>query len=678
MRGSDLRLASRRIAVARALMLLAFAGLAARAAHLSVVDERGADRGEAQSRRLLTLPPARGTIVDRSGAALAISVEAPSVYAVPSRIDDVDGTATALARVFGAKATALAARLRGHPSFLFLERWVSPEQARRVRTLALPGVGVLREPRRVYPYRELAAQILGFVNIDAVGVRGIEQQENRWLRGTARRLPAERDARGRLLVSGGEERWSTAGGDVALTIDAALQADAESALHEAVARTGARGGVVISMDPRSGDLLALAELPGFDPNRFRELDYDATRSRAFLDAAEPGSTLKTFLIAAALEDGVIGADDRFDCENGVFEIPGKTIRDHDPHGELTALEILRVSSNIGAAKIARALGPRAHYKMLRRFGFGTSTRSRFPDESAGVLRSWRGWKPVDHATIAFGQGVSVTPIQLVAATAAIANGGEWVRPRLVGARRVAGQPWQPTDRETARRVLRAETASALMAMLEEVVGPDGTGSAAALRGVRVAGKTGTAQKLDPKTRRYARNRFRAWFVGIVPADDPRLVILTGLDEPRRPTHTGGAAAAPLFARVAAAQLSRFGIFTAPQPAPSRAVPTQTAQAAPAPSVSSAPPRAAPEPAAAARALPVLARIDDRVLLPDLRGLTVEQVKRITAEGALAVEISGSGRAIAQDPPPGTVVPAHAGRIRVRFAAGGVGGGEEEG
>jgi len=335
-RGRDLRLASRRIAVARALMLLAFAGLAARAAHLSVVDERGADRGEAQSRRLLTLPPARGTIVDRSGAALAISVEAPSVYAVPSRIDDVDGTAAALARVFGAKATALAARLRGHPSFLFLERWVSPEQARRVRTLALPGVGVLREPRRVYPYRELAAQILGFVNIDAVGVRGIEQQENRWLRGTARRLPAERDARGRLLVSGGEERWSTAGGDVALTIDAALQADAESALHEAVARTGARGGVVISMDPRSGDLLALAELPGFDPNRFRELDYDATRSRAFLDAAEPGSTLKTFLIAAALEDGVIGADDRFDCENGVFEFPARpsattTLTASSPH-----------------------------------------------------------------------------------------------------------------------------------------------------------------------------------------------------------------------------------------------------------------------------------------------------------------------------------------------------------
>jgi cell division protein FtsI (penicillin-binding protein 3) len=666
-RGRDLRLAARRVAVTRALLLLAFAGLAARAAHLSVVDDRGAERGEAQSHRLLTLPPERGTIVDRAGATLAISVDAPSIYAVSTRIDDVDRTAASLSRVLGMPTPVLADRLRGESSFRFLERWVSAEQARRVEALGLPGVGVLREPRRVYPYKQLAARVVGFANIDAVGVRGIEQQENRWLRGTARRLPVERDARGQLLVSGGQERWSTAGGDVALTIDATLQADAESALREAMGKTGARRGFVISMDPHSGDLLALAELPSFDPNGFRKLDYDETRSRAFLDAAEPGSTLKTFLIAAALERGVIGPDDRFDCENGVFEIPGKTIRDHHPHGELTAPEILQVSSNIGAAKIALALGPRAHYEMLRRFGFGEPTRSHFPDESAGVLRSWRSWRPVDHVTIAFGQGISATPIQLVDAMATIANGGQRVQPRLVAARRVAGRPWQPNAPAAPQRVVSPETAAAVTAMLEGVVAPDGTGAAAALRGVRVAGKTGTAQKLDPTTGRYAPDRFDAWFVGVVPADDPKLVILAGLDEPRRPTHTGGAAAAPLFARVAAAQLSRFGIFTAPQPARPRPVPTRTARAVPAPSVSSAPPRAASAPAAAPKAIPGLVRIDDRVLLPDLRGLTVEEVKRITAEGALAVEISGSGRAIAQEPPPGTVLAAREGRVRVRFA-----------
>ncbi len=550
-------------------MLLALVGLAGRAIHLTVVDDRGAQRGEAQTRRWLTLPPERGTIVDRNGAEFAISVRAPSIFADSSQIEDIPRAANLLAPILARDASDLEARLRKHSSFQFLSRWISASQAERVSALDLRGIGVLHEPRRVYPHKELAAQILGFANIDAVGVRGIEQQEDAWLRGSVRRLRAERDAHRDLLISADTTPWSTAGGDVALTIDAALQADAEASLREAAARTGAIGGFVISMDPYSGDILALAELPGFDPNRFRHVDYASTRSRAFLDASEPGSTLKAFLIAAALESGTITPDTRFDCENGAFRIRGRTIRDRKPYGSLTAVDILRVSSNIGAAKIANALGPRAHHAMLKRFGFGEPTRSRFPGESAGVLRPWREWRPIDHATIAFGQGVSVTPIQLVAATAVFANRGEWVRPRLVSARRAAGRSWQPVHRETVRRVLQPKTAASVMAMLEEAVGPGGTGQAATLRGVRVAGKTGTAQKLDPATHRYSHDRFRAWFIGIVPADNPRLVILAGLDEPRPPTHTGGSAAAPLFAEVAAAQLSRLGIITQPERVASR-------------------------------------------------------------------------------------------------------------
>ena len=550
-------------------MLLALVGLAGRAIHLTVVDDRGAQRGEAQTRRWLTLPPERGTIVDRNGAEFAISVRAPSIYADSSQIEDIPRAANLLAPILARDASDLEARLRKHSSFQFLSRWISASQAERVSALDLRGIGVLHEPRRVYPHKELAAQILGFANIDAVGVRGIEQQEDAWLRGSVRRLRAERDAHRDLLISADTTPWSTAGGDVALTIDAALQADAEASLREAAARTGAIGGFVISMDPYSGDILALAELPGFDPNRFRHVDYASTRSRAFLDASEPGSTLKAFLIAAALESGTITPDARFDCENGAFRIRGRTIRDRKPYGSLTAIDILRVSSNIGAAKIANALGPRAHHAMLKRFGFGEPTQSRFPGESAGVLRPWREWRPIDHATIAFGQGVSVTPIQLVAATAVLANRGEWVRPRLVSARRAAGRSWQPVHRETVRRVLQPKTAASVMAMLEEAVGPGGTGQAATLRGVRVAGKTGTAQKLDPATHRYSHDRFRAWFIGIVPADNPRLVILAGLDEPRPPTHTGGSAAAPLFAEVAAAQLSRLGIITQPERVASR-------------------------------------------------------------------------------------------------------------
>ncbi len=551
------------------MMLLALVGLAGRAIHLTVIDDRGAQRGEAQTRRWLTLPPERGTIVDRNGAEFAISVRAPSIFADSSQIEDIPRAAKLLAPILARDASDLEARLRKRSSFQFLSRWISASQAERVSALDLRGIGVLYEPRRVYPHKELAAQILGFANIDAVGVRGIEQQEDAWLRGSVRRVRAERDAHRDLLISADTTPWSTAGGDVALTIDAALQADAEASLREAAARTGAIGGFVISMDPYSGDILALAELPSFDPNRFRHVDYASTRSRAFLDASEPGSTLKAFLIAAALESGTITPDARFDCENGAFRIRGRTIRDRKPYGSLTAIDILRVSSNIGAAKIANALGRRAHHAMLKRFGFGEPTQSRFPGESAGVLRPWREWRPIDHATIAFGQGVSVTPIQLVAATAVFANRGEWVRPRLVSARRAAGRSWQPVHRETVRRVLQPKTAASVMAMLEEAVGPGGTGQAATLRGVRVAGKTGTAQKLDPATHRYSHDRFRAWFIGIVPADNPKLVILAGLDEPRPPTHTGGSAAAPLFAEVAAAQLSRLGIVTQPERVASR-------------------------------------------------------------------------------------------------------------
>jgi cell division protein FtsI (penicillin-binding protein 3) len=275
---------------------------------------------------------------------------------------------------------------------------------------------------------------------------------------------------------------------------------------------------------------------------------------------------------------------------------------------------------------------------------------------------------VDQATIAFGQGISVTAIQLAAATAALANGGEWMRPRLVTARRPPRGDWQPAPRERPRRVVGAATARTVLAMLETVTGPHGTGRRAALRGVAVAGKTGTAQKLDPATGGYSTSRFVAWFIGAVPADAPRLAIAVALDEPRRPSHTGGAAAAPLFARAAAAQLARLGIHTAPlvdAPAPSPA-----AVAAASRREDPGRGRGAPEPEAAvlARPIPEVARMGDRVLLPDFQGLSIAEVREITARHGLAVEISGGGRAIAQDPPPGTVVAARGARIRVRFGA----------
>jgi cell division protein FtsI (penicillin-binding protein 3) len=695
LKSADVRRSAARVRVARAALLLGFAALSLRAAHLAVFDQRGSAQGDAQSLRTVTLAPERGQVVDRSGATLALSVDAPSVYAVPERLRDPADTARQLARILDLDRRRLARRLSEHSAFRFVARWVEPEKADRVAALGIEGVGIVKEPRRVYPHKSLAARVIGFANIDGRGVRGVEQQEDDWLRGTTRRLPVERDGSGRLMLMSGSSTWGTAGGDVALTLDAAMQADAERALDAAIERTGARGGIVISMDPASGEIFALAEAPSFDPNHFRNLDYDATGSGAFLAAIEPGSSFKSFLVAAALESGAIEADEKIDCGDGSLRVPGKTIHDHRAYGELDPAGVLRVSSNVGAVKIAQQLGESRHFEMLQRFGFGRSTGSHFPDESAGLLRPWQQWKPVDHATIAFGQGVSVTPIQLAAATAVLANGGHTVRPRLVSARRVADGPWQPTPREPTERVLHEKTARRVVAMLETVVSPEGTGRRAALPGIRVAGKTGTAQKWDAHAGSYSNERFRAWFVGIVPADAPRLVIVAGLDEPKRPQHTGGAAAAPLFARVAADHLARFGIFPRPHAPETRMAQANPASdeapaapelsdeaagaraaAAPRPAeVTAATPRsaevaaAAPRPAEVAAAPPQpagaespepapvsLVQLEDRVLLPDFTGLSVAEVTRITESRPVIVRFQGRGRAVHQDPPPGTIVP----------------------
>ncbi len=673
MRSACVQVSLRRIGIARILLLVPFAVLGIRAAHLSV-DERGIARGEHQTRRILKLAPGRGAIVDSTGAELALSVESPSIYAIPSSIDDIDVAIAKLAPILGWKRQKLADRIRDRQSFLFLARWVTPERAQQVLDLGLTGVGVLDEPRRIYPHRHLAAQLLGFANIDGEGVRGIEQQEDDWLRGMARRIPVERDARGRKLWIGGDPQWNTAGGDVALTIDATLQAQAEEALRETIEASGARGGIVIVMDPWTGDILTLAENPSFDPNHFRSLDFASTRSRAFADAIDPGSTLKTFLIAAALEEGVLQVDDIVDCEDGSFRIPGKTIHDHHPNGGLTPAGILRVSSNIGAVKIAYQLGRAAHYRALRRFGFGSTTNSRFPSESAGVLRPWKKWMPVDHATIAYGQGISVTPIQLAAATAVLANGGLWVQPRLVSARRPPGGNWHSSRPEPGHRVIREDTASAILEMLEGVVSPDGTGSLAGLKDIRVGGKTGTPQKYDRVSQSFSPDRHEAWFMGVVPADAPRLVIVVRVDEARRPAHTGGATAAPLFARVAAAQLTRYGIFTEPEQRLAKPSPTViVARSEPPLSVSAAPRKPAPRsrPSASRPSKPTLVEqltsLGDHVLLPDFRGRTVAEVKQMTT-GRIEVNISGQGRAVTQQPPPGTVFARNSGLVTIRFEA----------
>ncbi len=569
MRSADLSPLAPRIALLRAVLILALAAVAVRASHLSVNDPQARQRASLQGNTLLRMDARRGEIFDRADRKLAISVEAPSIYASPGEVADPRTTARALSEVLGRDAEALERRIRRGGRFTFLGRWVSPEVAARVAALRLPGIGTVSEPRRVAPFGERAGQILGFVNIDGSGVRGIEQQEDAWLRGRGVRLRAERDARGRRLLLPGADPGVTAGGDVRLTIDLAMQASAEAAVARAVTRHAARAGIVVSLDARSGDVLAVAERPTFDPNEFRETPYVETRARSFLDAYEPGSTLKPFLAAGALEEGAVAPGEWIDCEDGSFRVPGKTIRDSHPHGLLDLAGVLRVSSNIGATKLAYRIGPARHFDVLKGFGFGRRTGSGFPDESAGLLRPWDRWRPVDHANVAFGQGIGATPIQLAAATAALAAGGVWRSPRLVAARRSHDGDWIAEPPGESHRVVSTHSARRVTAMLQAVVGPEGTAPMAALDSVPVAGKTGTSQKLDPETGRYFEDRFVAWFVGAAPADDPRIVVLVAIDDPIQLGHTGGSVAGPVFAEVAAAHLAHFGIFTRPARPPHR-------------------------------------------------------------------------------------------------------------
>jgi cell division protein FtsI (penicillin-binding protein 3) len=667
-RSEDLRRTSLRIRVVSCALALGLVLLAARATHLSVIDRRGAHRGASQTESSYRLAAPRGLIVDRNGAELAVSVRAPTVFADPSAVADPAAAARALAPILKRDEKALRARLARAGEFAYLARWVSEEQGKRVEALRLPGVEILREVRRAYPHHSLASHVLGFANIDGIGARGVEQLEDAWLRGDSLAVPVQRDARRRALALGAVDPRTALGGDVALTLDAAVQAEAEQALADGVAAARARGGLLVSLDPQTGDIVALAQHPSFDPNGFRTTRFEATRNRAFLDAVEPGSTLKPFTVAAALEKGAIRPSDRFDCEEGSWRVPGKTLRDFHPYGILDVEGVIRVSSNICSAKIGYATGAEFQHDVLRRFGFGARTGTAFPDESAGILRPWRRWRPVDHATVSFGQGVSVTPVQLAAAFAALANGGVWHAPRLVAARRPpGGGAFEAVPVRPGRSAVRPDVARTLLRMMESVVSEKGTGRRAALRGVRVAGKTGTAQKIDPRTGLYSQRSYLGWFVGVAPVENPKLVIAVMIDEPQG-VRVGGVVAAPVFARVAAAQLARHDILTEPEVAPPG---MPAAPALPAPQLRAQAPAPPPRVVAAApapeRREVRVEELGDQLLVPDFSGRSAVEIRRATAGTRLRVEFLGEGTAVGQEPAPGTILAGRDSVVRVRFA-----------
>ena len=552
------------------LALLGFAALFARAIQLQTLDATWlAGRARDQASTTVSLEALRADLEDRRGNVLAVSATVDSVAAWPRQIADHRAAATALSGPLGLPSREIAHRLDGSTGFVWLERWVAPDAAERVSRLGLQGVQLLPERRRFYPNGPLAGTLIGFADRDGRGLSGAELAFDRQLRGSSAELPAQRDARGNVLPDVSAPKHPRVGQAIRLAIDVRLQHFAETALEEALRRTGARHATLVALDPQTGEILALAEEPGFDPNRFWLEDKSLYRARAFVDEFEPGSTMKPFSVALALDAGVVRPEQVFDCENGRFRVGRRVIRDAHPHELLTVTDIVRVSSNIGAAKISAELGARRLVDGLRRLGFGDVPGSGFPGEAPGLLRDLRERQEIERANLSFGQGISVTPVQLVAAMATFANGGRRVTPRLLAARNET----EEAAGDAPPRVLSEQTTREVVAMLRAVV-ESGTGTRAALPNVAVAGKTGTAQNVKEGT--YSQKDFIASFVGFAPAEKPRFVIGVFVDEPQG-LHTGGAVAAPVFREVAAYALDQLG-SAAPPPAERPAGPPVQTQA----------------------------------------------------------------------------------------------------
>jgi cell division protein FtsI (penicillin-binding protein 3) len=628
--------------------------IVARAIQLQVIQQTRL-RGLAQDQylRRIEIPARRGDIFDRRGVALAQSVDVDSIWIDPSLLPNARDAARELARRLHLDAGELLSRFSKAKRFAWVKRQAKPEEVESVKKLELPGLGIAKEPRRFYPQRELAAHILGFVGAEGQGLEGLELAFNDELSGEATQLRGFRDARGRkLLTQTGIDGALKYGATVTLTVDRQLQYLTEKSLARAVEDAKAIAGMAIILDPKTGELLAVANEPRFNPNTPQSTPRQLMRNRAALDTFEPGSTMKSFVIAAALEEKAIRPEDTFFCENGRWTIGRKTIHDTHPHGWLTPQKILQVSSNICIAKIVQLLGRERWMQYLEGFGFGERSGLALPGEGRGRIPYPRA--EIEMANQAFGQGLAATAIQIAAGYGALANGGVLMRPYLVsrvvdpdGTVLLANQP------TAVRRVLSPPTASKVVAMLETVVDKEGTAPKAKLDEYRVAGKTGTAQKADPIARGYSEKRI-ASFVGMAPTEDPRIVVLVVIDEPKTDVY-GGLVAAPAFKEIAQAALPYLGVSPAQSPMVVRAMslPQAMRSARKAPNSGKTGKRAtAIEPPAQAvtEQLPA-----GTVQVPDVQGKSGRKAVSELLAVSLEPQLFGTGRVISQSPSPGVLV-----------------------
>jgi cell division protein FtsI (penicillin-binding protein 3) len=628
-----------RIYIVAVFFLCGLGMILVRAYQLQVLDrDRLARIALAGYKGIVKLPPKRGTIYDREGHELAVSVEVESIYAHPHLLQDKVRAAKLLSKILDMKERALLSLLKSQRPFVWIDRKVPPEKIRQAKALGIEGVGFTAETRRYYPGKEIAGQVLGFAGEDNQGLEGLEKKYDKILKGPDYTLIQMRDALGRPFYVSRPAPEEGEIRDLVLTIDKDIQYAAEQALKKIVEETRAKSGHAIVVDAETGEILAMAVVPLFNPNVFWTYQPHQWRNRAVTDSYEPGSTIKAYLLAAALDSSLVSPETKFFCENGEYKIGNHTIHDHDRkgHGMLSVSEIITFSSNIGAVKIGQRIGYKKFYDYLERLGFGEKTEIDLPGEQEGFLRPVKDAREIEKATSFFGQGMTVNSLQLVMAMGAIANGGKLMRPYVVKAvKDQQGNVVKESHPQVVRKVMSPQTARKVAQVLESVVaGKGGTGNLAAMKGYRVAGKTGTSQKVDPATRRYSWKNYVTLFVGFAPVESPRLAILVLVDEPEIKKY-GGLVAAPVFREIGAWSLNHLHVL---------------------PDVRMVKVKEAVEPENSRNRdepLHVEVTQEGPDLLPDFRGQTIREVLKGGRSLGVNVLVDGTGLAVAQNPEPGS-------------------------
>lgn len=606
-----------RVFIVATLLIALFAMVSVKALELQILDrERAFKIARKQHHGTSTLLPRRGKIFDRNGKELAVNIDVKSVYANPKKVTNPSETAKILSEKLNLSQKKILDRVSSDKSFVWIKRLADSESVEELQNLDITGLGYIPEPKRIYPNGHLLGQVIGITDIDSIGIEGIEYRYDRLLTGKTRKITLKRDARGHKILNDPSEiqeidQYKTSGHDIVLTIDSQIQYIVERQLKEGIEEVGGEKGMAIIMNPETGEVLAMASYPFLDPNNFSKFPEVNRRNLPIWYAHEPGSTMKVFLASSALDDKKVNPNSKFNCENGRRRIGSAVIRDIKPRGTLTVAEIVKYSSNIGASKIGELLGRDKYYKYLNKFGFGKTTGIGLPGESSGILAAPRKWGPIELATISFGQGISVTSLQLVTALSAIANGGYLMKPyvieKIVGP---DGNVIEQNSPEVVTRVISYDTSYQMKQIMQGVV-ENGTGKKAQIPGFSVAGKTGTAQIPNPKSGGYYSDRYIASFIGFAPVEDPEIVMVVVVEAPRKKTH-GGSVAAPIFKQIAEKVLFHMGL------SPKKVLVGMT-------------------------------------VMPDLSGMSVRDILKWSEEEGVKVKVKGSGFVTNQKPLPGDLI-----------------------